>query len=134
VQPCGEENGAVEPHGQAPQTIVIQARHGLIDDLAGRAQVAGGQLGLGQLKGPGSPSRVVGRQLDHPPQQRRSPRVAAPPASTVGRPFELGGDRLIGSDRRRGEMPDPPILAGDGVAHVGEAPWTRRRSVSVAPW
>ena len=119
--PSGDEDRAVEPHGQAAQMIVIQARQGLIDDLAGRAQVASDQLGLGERQGAGGPSRVVGRELDHSPEQRGPPRVAAPPASTFGGPFELGGNGLVGSGRRGSEMPGPSILVGDAVAHVGEA-------------
>ena len=41
----------MEPHGHAAQMIVIQAGQSLIDDLTGRAQVAGDQLGLGERQG-----------------------------------------------------------------------------------
>ena len=98
-------------------------RHG--EQLAGRIQRAGLQVRLRGRQGPLSPPSGFGRQLGGALQERRRRSHPAAGLRPARRPLQLVGHLLIGSRRRRGQMPRPPIRISVAIGHLGQRPVRR---------
>ena len=66
------------------------------------------------------PSGRLARQRDRALQKRRRRGHAATGLRPAGRPLELRGDLLIGSRRRRRQVPRPPVRVEFAISHLGQ--------------
>jgi hypothetical protein len=92
-----------------------------------RAAVGGldGALARGLSGGQQFAPGPVGRQVGRAPQERRRRGHAATGVRPARGPLQLRRHLLIGSRRRRGQMPRPPVRVPAGIGHLRQHPVRR---------
>ena len=85
-----------------------------------RVERAGLQIRLRGRERPRGPRPGFARQHDRALEERRRRGHAAAGLRPASRPLELRGDLLIGSRRRRGQMPGPPIRVTFPIGRLGQ--------------
>ena len=129
----GEEDGAVEPHGQAAPMIVIEARRG--PDRRPRGAVLrlpAASSASASARARGGSSSVVWRQLDHAAQQRGGAACCRPCREPVRRPVQLAATASSGATAAAAQVRACPSSSPTRSFTAARAAWARRRSRSLA--
>jgi hypothetical protein len=121
----GERDLPAQQAGAGLLEFIQRPRHRHGEQLGRRLQAASLQTRLPGRQSPLGPLSGFGRQLGRALQERRRRGHAAAGLRPARRPLQRRGRLLIGSRRRRRQVPRPPIRIPAGIGHLGQRPVRR---------
>jgi hypothetical protein len=121
----GERDLPAHQGGAGLLKFIQRPRHRHGEQLGGRIERAGLQARLRGPQGALGPRGELGRQLDRALQERRRRGHAAAGLRPARGALQFRGHLLIGSRRRRRQVPCPPVRVPAGIGYLGQRPVRR---------